>query len=59
MTSGGYGYTVERSVAYGYLPSEVAEGAQVSVEVDGTWVGATVAPACLYDPKGERIRADG
>ena len=58
VTSGGYGYTVERSIAYGYLPSAVAEGAQVSVEVDGTWVGATVAPACLYDPKGERIRAD-
>ena len=26
VTSGGYGYTVERSIAYAYLPAEVAEG---------------------------------
>ena len=55
VTSGGYGYTVARSIAYAYLPVGVAEA--VEVAVDGEWLAAEVAPGVLYDPKGERIRA--
>jgi 4-methylaminobutanoate oxidase (formaldehyde-forming) len=58
VTSGGYGYTVARSIANAYLPAGTAEGAPVSVQVDGTWVGGAVAAPTLYDPSGERIRAD-
>jgi hypothetical protein len=29
------------------------------VQVDGHWERAVVSPSPLYDPKGERIRADG
>jgi glycine cleavage system aminomethyltransferase T/glycine/D-amino acid oxidase-like deaminating enzyme len=57
VTSGGYGYTVARSIAYAYLPTCTAEGAELDVQVDGTWERAAVAPSPLYDPKGERIRA--
>ena len=58
MTSGGYGYTVERSIAYAYLPPELTEpGTAVEVEVFGEWVGGEVAAEPLFDPKGERIRA--
>jgi glycine cleavage system aminomethyltransferase T/glycine/D-amino acid oxidase-like deaminating enzyme len=57
VTSGGYGYTVARSIAYAYLPAGTPEGAEVDVQVDGTWERAEVAPSPLYDPKGERIRA--
>jgi 4-methylaminobutanoate oxidase (formaldehyde-forming) len=58
VTSGGYGYTVERSVAYAYLPPEAAEpGAAVEVEIFGRWVGGEVAKEPLYDPSGERLRA--
>ncbi len=56
VTSGGYGYTVARSIAYAYLPAEVGEGAAVAVQVDGTWVPAAVAPTPLYDPSGARVR---
>ena len=57
VTSGGYGYTVERSIAYAYLPSSAAEpGTGVEVEIFGEWVGGTVAEEPLFDPKGERIR---
>jgi glycine cleavage system aminomethyltransferase T/glycine/D-amino acid oxidase-like deaminating enzyme len=59
VTSGGYGYTVARSIAYAYLPSDTPEGTQVAVQVDGEWERAIVAASPLYDPKGERIRADG
>jgi 4-methylaminobutanoate oxidase (formaldehyde-forming) len=58
VTSGGYGYTVERSVAYAYLPSPAAEpGTAVEVEIFGDWIGGSVAGEPLFDPKGERIRA--
>jgi glycine cleavage system aminomethyltransferase T len=56
VTSGGYGYTVARSVAYAYLPAGTPEGTELDVQVDGTWERAAVAASPLYDPKGERIR---
>jgi 4-methylaminobutanoate oxidase (formaldehyde-forming) len=58
VTTGGYGYTVERSIAYAYLPPEHAEpGTTVAVEIFGSWIEGEVAAEPLYDPKGERIRA--
>ena len=56
VTSGGYGYTVERSIAYAYLPASwSAPGTEVEVEVFGDWVAAEVAVEPLYDPGGERL----
>jgi glycine cleavage system aminomethyltransferase T/glycine/D-amino acid oxidase-like deaminating enzyme len=57
VTSGGYGYTVERSIAYGYLAAEHDVGTQVEVEIFGEWVSGTIAAEPLFDPRGERIRA--
>jgi glycine cleavage system aminomethyltransferase T/glycine/D-amino acid oxidase-like deaminating enzyme len=58
VTTGGYGYTVERSIAYAYLPPEGSEpGTAVAVEIFGRWVDGEVATEPLFDPKGERIRA--
>jgi 4-methylaminobutanoate oxidase (formaldehyde-forming) len=58
VTSGGYGFAVERSIAYAYLPPErAAIGTRGEVEVFGRWVGFEVAREPLYDPSGERIRA--
>jgi len=57
VTSGGYGYTVESSIAYAYLPSEHEVGTEVAVEIFGSWVEGTVAEEPLFDPAGERIRA--
>jgi 4-methylaminobutanoate oxidase (formaldehyde-forming) len=58
VTSGGYGYTVERSIAYAYLPAELAAvGTPVEVEIFGEWVPGEVAAEPLYDPRGERLRA--
>ena len=57
VTSGGYGYTVERSIAYAYLPGEHAEpGTQVEVEIFGEWVAGDVAGEPLFDPQGDRVR---
>jgi 4-methylaminobutanoate oxidase (formaldehyde-forming) len=57
VTSGGYGYTVERSIAYAYVPAEYDVGTEVAVEIFGTWVEGQVAAEPLFDRAGERIRA--
>ena len=58
VTSGGFGYAVERSIAYAYLPAaHAALGTRVEVDVFGTWVGGIVTREPLYDPANERIRA--
>jgi glycine cleavage system aminomethyltransferase T len=56
VTTGGYGFAVDRSIAYGYLPVEADVGARVDVEVFGEWVGAEVVAESPWDPRGERIR---
>jgi 4-methylaminobutanoate oxidase (formaldehyde-forming) len=58
VTSGGYGFAVERSIAYAYLPPDrAAIGTRGEVEVFGDWIGFEVAREPLYDPEGARIRS--
>ena len=57
VTTGGYGYTVERSIAYAYLPLDHDVGTAVEVDIFGRWVAGEVAREPLYDPEGERVRA--
>jgi glycine cleavage system T protein len=57
VTSGGYGYTVGRSIAYAYVPSNSVIGTLVEVEIFGSWVPGQVAKEPLYDPTGTKVRA--
>jgi 4-methylaminobutanoate oxidase (formaldehyde-forming) len=57
VTSGGYGYTVGKSIAYAYVPSSAAPGTQVEVEIFGTWIPGQITNEPLFDPKGARIRS--
>lgn len=58
ITSGGYGYSVGRSIAYAYLPLEYAAiGTALDVEIIGDRIGAEVAREPLWDSKGERLKA--
>jgi 4-methylaminobutanoate oxidase (formaldehyde-forming) len=62
LTSGGYGYTVEKSIGYGYVRR--AEGldrdwllaGSYELEVAGERVPAAIHCQPLYDPKMERIK---
>jgi 4-methylaminobutanoate oxidase (formaldehyde-forming) len=57
VTSGGYGYTVERSIAYAYIPAANTEvDTPVEVEIFGEWIPGRVAREPLFDPQGERVR---
>ena len=58
VTSGGYGYTVERSIAYAYLPADRARPGQAfEVEIFGELVAGEFVEEPLFDPRGVRIRA--
>jgi 4-methylaminobutanoate oxidase (formaldehyde-forming) len=58
VTSGGYGYSINKSIAYAYLPVERAiAGTRVSVECFGVQIQAEVQKEPLYDLKGEKIKA--
>jgi glycine cleavage system aminomethyltransferase T/glycine/D-amino acid oxidase-like deaminating enzyme len=57
VTSGGYGFAVEKSIAYAYLPPAVAIGSLGDVDVFGEWIGFEVAREPLWDPAGARIRS--
>jgi glycine cleavage system aminomethyltransferase T/glycine/D-amino acid oxidase-like deaminating enzyme len=56
VTSGGFGYTVGRSIAYAYVPAACTPGTPVEVEIFGTWVVGTVADEPLFDPESKRVR---
>ena len=58
VASGGFGYSVRKSIVYAYLPIEYAKvGTRLEIESFGEPVGAEVVKEPLWDPKGDRIRA--
>ena len=58
VVSGGFGYSVGKSIIYGYLPLEYTKvGTQLEIEYFGEPVGAVVTNEPLWDPKGERIKS--
>jgi glycine cleavage system aminomethyltransferase T/glycine/D-amino acid oxidase-like deaminating enzyme len=56
VRSAGYGFTVGRNVALGYVPAELEEGIKVGIEVFGEVLPAEVARDVLYDPENARVR---
>ncbi|HET9615190.1 MAG TPA: FAD-dependent oxidoreductase [Candidatus Limnocylindrales bacterium] len=57
VTSGGYGYAVDRSIAYAYLPPDAPIGTRGEIDVFGEWIGFEAVREPLWDPANERIRA--
>jgi 4-methylaminobutanoate oxidase (formaldehyde-forming) len=56
-TSGGYGYTLERAVALGYLAVEDCEHEDYQIEAFGRSFPARRGRRTLYDPGNQRLRA--
>jgi 4-methylaminobutanoate oxidase (formaldehyde-forming) len=56
VTSGGYGHTVQRSIAYAWMDPGVDAGETVEVDIFGEWVRGEVVAEPLYDPASERVR---
>jgi 4-methylaminobutanoate oxidase (formaldehyde-forming) len=57
LRSASYGFTVERNLAYAYLPVALGPGDSVGVEIFGELVAAEVADDVQYDPGNERVRS--
>ena len=58
VKSAGQGYTINKAIAYAYLPIEVAKvGTKVEVEMFGSKKVATIAAEPLFDPQGERVKS--
>jgi dimethylglycine dehydrogenase len=57
VTSGGYAHAAEKSVALGFVPSEmIQDGAEFEIEILGHLRPASLITEPLFDPKGERMR---
>ncbi len=53
----GYGYTLGKTIAFGYLPVELAGETGFGIEAFGKAYKATRGPRTLYDAKMERLKA--
>ena len=57
-TSGGYGFAVEKSLGFGYVPPALAEpGTTLAIGILGERRAARVLAEPAYDPANERLRA--
>ncbi|MEJ6392045.1 FAD-dependent oxidoreductase [Gymnodinialimonas sp. 2305UL16-5] len=57
ITSGGYGHSVQKSLAMALVDADVAAvGTALSTHIVGVERGATVVPASPYDPAGTAMR---
>jgi 4-methylaminobutanoate oxidase (formaldehyde-forming) len=56
-TSANFGHTLGRTIAFAYLPSDIAAGTDFEIEAFGRQYKARRGPRCLYDPRMERLKA--
>ena len=58
VTSGGYGHSVRRSLALGYVPAALAQASGgFEIEIIGERRKATLETAAVVDPQGARMRS--
>lgn len=58
VTTGGFGHTVKKPIAYGYLPIQHAKpGTRLKIEVAARRYEAIVEKGPLYDPENLRIKS--
>jgi 4-methylaminobutanoate oxidase (formaldehyde-forming) len=55
VTSGGYGHTVGKSIAFGFVPSELAGETRFEIEAFGVRHPAVRSERAPYDPDRRRI----
>ena len=55
-TSTGYGHSVAKTIAFGYLPVDAAKHTHFEIEAFGKSYPAQRVPRCLYDPQMARLK---
>jgi glycine cleavage system aminomethyltransferase T/glycine/D-amino acid oxidase-like deaminating enzyme len=56
-TSAGFGHALQQTIAFGYLPVELANEEHFEIEALGTRYPAQRGPRCLYDAGMERLKS--
>ena len=57
VTSGGFAHHLQKSMALGYVPANLAaDGTELDVEINGEMYPAEIVAEPLYDPSGEHMR---
>ncbi len=56
-TSAGFGHVLSKSIAFGYLPRDLAKEPSFEIEAFGTTYTAVRGPRCHYDPDNARLKA--
>ena len=58
VTSGGFGHRIGRSIALGYVRSDLArDGESFTIDLFGQQRRAVLSLAAPYDPDGARLRS--
>ena len=56
-TSVGYGHTLGKTIAFGYVPADISNEKTFGIEAFGKTHNATRGPRCLYDAKMDRLKS--
>jgi glycine cleavage system aminomethyltransferase T/glycine/D-amino acid oxidase-like deaminating enzyme len=56
LRSVAFGPSVAHTIAYAYLPADVAEGSDLEVDVFAERIDASIVADVLVDPRGDRMR---
>ena len=55
-TSAGFGHTLRKSIAFGYVPAALAGAEDFEIVAFGKSYPARRGPRCLYDPRNTRLK---
>jgi glycine cleavage system aminomethyltransferase T/glycine/D-amino acid oxidase-like deaminating enzyme len=57
VTSAGFGHTLQKTIAFGYVPAALARETAFNLIAFGRSYDATRGGRTLYDPKGDRLKS--
>jgi len=57
VTSGGYGFRTKKSLAFAYVKSDLANGGNLEIEIQGQRRKTKILDNVVYDPDNEKLRA--
>jgi len=57
VTSGGYGFRTKKSLAFAYVKSDLANGGNLEIEIQGQRRKAKILDKVVYDPDNQKLKA--
>ena len=57
VTSGGYGFRTKKSLAFAYVKSDLANGENLEIEIQGQKRKTKILDKVVYDPDNKKLRA--